>query len=96
MGVIKETGPDTYKRNGFSTSLGAKRYSDAYPCMYVPPAPLPFLPFTSLSDTPPTNPIPIPRPILILMYLFQQDRLHHIRLDLPPCSPQENRLRKPQ
>ncbi|KAL3447643.1 S-adenosyl-L-methionine-dependent methyltransferase [Aspergillus insuetus] len=33
MGVIKETGPDTYRRNGFSTSLSAKRYSDAYPCM---------------------------------------------------------------
>ncbi|KAL2869497.1 S-adenosyl-L-methionine-dependent methyltransferase [Aspergillus lucknowensis] len=33
MGVIKETGPDTYRRNGFSSSLSAKRYSDAYPCM---------------------------------------------------------------
>ncbi|KAL2797363.1 S-adenosyl-L-methionine-dependent methyltransferase [Aspergillus keveii] len=33
MGVIKETDPDTYRRNGFSTSLSAKRYSDAYPCM---------------------------------------------------------------
>ncbi|KAI9369373.1 S-adenosyl-L-methionine-dependent methyltransferase [Aspergillus egyptiacus] len=33
MGVIVETGPDEYRRNGFSTSLSAKRYSDAYPCM---------------------------------------------------------------
>ncbi|KAL5338030.1 S-adenosyl-L-methionine-dependent methyltransferase [Aspergillus crustosus] len=33
MGVIAETGPDTYRRNGFSTSLSAKRYSDAYSCM---------------------------------------------------------------
>ncbi|KAL3478271.1 S-adenosyl-L-methionine-dependent methyltransferase [Aspergillus californicus] len=33
MGVIRETGPDEYRRNGFSTSLSAKRYSDAYPCM---------------------------------------------------------------
>ncbi|KAL4881812.1 S-adenosyl-L-methionine-dependent methyltransferase [Aspergillus karnatakaensis] len=33
MGVVAETGPDTYRRNGFSTSLSAKRYSDAYPCM---------------------------------------------------------------
>ncbi|KAL4802514.1 S-adenosyl-L-methionine-dependent methyltransferase [Aspergillus unguis] len=33
MGVIVETGEDTYRRNGFSTSLSNKRYSDAYPCM---------------------------------------------------------------
>ncbi|KAL4813490.1 S-adenosyl-L-methionine-dependent methyltransferase [Aspergillus spinulosporus] len=33
MGVIAEAGEDTYCRNGFSTSLSNKRYSDAYPCM---------------------------------------------------------------
>ncbi|KAL4898884.1 hypothetical protein BDW74DRAFT_164359 [Aspergillus multicolor] len=33
MGVIVETAEDTYRRNGFSTSLSNKRYSDAYPCM---------------------------------------------------------------
>ncbi|KAL4931391.1 S-adenosyl-L-methionine-dependent methyltransferase [Aspergillus undulatus] len=33
MGVIAEAGEDTYRRNGFSTSLAMKRYSDAYPCM---------------------------------------------------------------
>ncbi|KAL5046572.1 hypothetical protein BDW71DRAFT_197504 [Aspergillus fruticulosus] len=33
MGVIAEAGEDTYRRNGFSTSLSNKRYSDAYPCM---------------------------------------------------------------
>lgn len=33
MGVIAEVGEDTYRRNGFSTSLAIKRYSDAYPCM---------------------------------------------------------------
>lgn len=37
MGVIAEVGEDTYRRNGFSTSLAIKRYSDAYPCMYVVP-----------------------------------------------------------
>lgn len=39
MGVIAEAGEDTYRRNGFSTSLAMKRYSDAYPCMYVVPRP---------------------------------------------------------
>jgi hypothetical protein len=61
MGVIKETGPDTYRRNGFSTSLSAKRYSDAYPCMYVrqsPALPCPLeLPSSKLA--------PISPPILM-------------------------------
>lgn len=33
MGVITETGPDVYRRTGFSTSLISQRYSDGYPCM---------------------------------------------------------------
>ncbi|PYI23475.1 hypothetical protein BO99DRAFT_428767 [Aspergillus violaceofuscus CBS 115571] len=33
MGVIKETGPDEYRRTGFSISMQSPRYSDAYPCM---------------------------------------------------------------
>ncbi|RAL08720.1 o-methyltransferase [Aspergillus homomorphus CBS 101889] len=33
MGVIKETGPDEYRRTGFSISMQSARYSDAYPCM---------------------------------------------------------------
>ncbi|PYI32237.1 o-methyltransferase [Aspergillus indologenus CBS 114.80] len=33
MGVIKETGPDEYRRTGFSTAMQSPRYSDAYPCM---------------------------------------------------------------
>ncbi|PYH84606.1 o-methyltransferase [Aspergillus uvarum CBS 121591] len=33
MGVIKETGPDEYRRTGFSTTMQSPRYSDAYPCM---------------------------------------------------------------
>lgn len=33
MGTIAETGPDEYRRTGFSTSLSSRRYSDAYPCL---------------------------------------------------------------
>ncbi|KAL4791471.1 S-adenosyl-L-methionine-dependent methyltransferase [Aspergillus venezuelensis] len=33
MGVIAETAEDTYRRNGFSTSLSNERYGSAYPCM---------------------------------------------------------------
>lgn len=33
MGVIIETGPDEYRRTGFSISLMSERYSDAYACM---------------------------------------------------------------
>ena len=33
MGVITETGPDEYRRTGFSISMSSPRYSDAYPCM---------------------------------------------------------------
>ncbi|PYH44716.1 o-methyltransferase [Aspergillus saccharolyticus JOP 1030-1] len=33
MGVIKETGPDEYRRTGFSIAMQSPRYSDAYPCM---------------------------------------------------------------
>ncbi|KAL3431517.1 O-methyltransferase-domain-containing protein [Aspergillus tetrazonus] len=36
MGIIVETSEDTYRCNGFSTSLSNKRYSDAYPCMLAP------------------------------------------------------------
>lgn len=35
MEVIVETAPDTYRRNGFTTTLSMPRYSDAFPCMYV-------------------------------------------------------------
>ncbi|CAI7669482.1 unnamed protein product [Penicillium manginii] len=33
MGVILETGPDEYRRTGFSISLMSERFSDAYPCI---------------------------------------------------------------
>ncbi|KAH8432816.1 putative O-methyltransferase [Aspergillus melleus] len=33
MGAITETGPDEYRRTGFSTAMSSPRYSDAYPCM---------------------------------------------------------------
>ncbi|GLA63131.1 hypothetical protein AtubIFM54640_004270 [Aspergillus tubingensis] len=33
MGVITETGPDEYRRTGFSMSMMCNRYSDSYPCM---------------------------------------------------------------
>ncbi|RAH68369.1 o-methyltransferase [Aspergillus aculeatinus CBS 121060] len=33
MGVIKESGPNEYRRTGFSISMQSPRYSDAYPCM---------------------------------------------------------------
>ncbi|EAW11089.1 o-methyltransferase [Aspergillus clavatus NRRL 1] len=33
MGVVKETGPDEYRRTGFSTALSSSRYSGAFPCM---------------------------------------------------------------
>ncbi|KAJ5728130.1 o-methyltransferase [Penicillium malachiteum] len=33
MGVIIETGPDEYLRTGYSISLMAERFSDAYPCI---------------------------------------------------------------
>ncbi|PWY79169.1 o-methyltransferase [Aspergillus heteromorphus CBS 117.55] len=32
-GVITETGPDEYRRTGFTISMCSPRYSDAYPCM---------------------------------------------------------------
>lgn len=35
MGVIVETAPDTYRRNGFSTTLSMPRYGEPFPCMYV-------------------------------------------------------------
>lgn len=35
VGVIDETGPDEYRRTGFSITLGVPRYSDAYACMLV-------------------------------------------------------------
>ncbi|TPR01014.1 Transmembrane amino acid transporter family protein [Aspergillus niger] len=33
MGVITETGPDEYRRTGFSIAMMSNRYSDSYPCM---------------------------------------------------------------
>ncbi|ODM14728.1 hypothetical protein SI65_09917 [Aspergillus cristatus] len=33
VGVVDETGPDEYRRTGFSITLGVPRYSDAYACM---------------------------------------------------------------
>lgn len=33
MGVFVETGLDQYERNGLTTTLALKRYSDAFPCM---------------------------------------------------------------
>lgn len=33
MGVFVETGMDEYGRNGLTTTLAIKRYSDAWPCM---------------------------------------------------------------
>lgn len=33
MGVFVETGLDQYTRNGLTTTLALKRYSDAFPCM---------------------------------------------------------------
>ncbi|KAJ5093997.1 hypothetical protein N7456_009858 [Penicillium angulare] len=33
MGLILETGPNEYRRTGFSMSLMSERYSDAYPCI---------------------------------------------------------------
>lgn len=36
MGVITETGCDEYSPTGFSHVLTGKKYSDAFPLMYVP------------------------------------------------------------
>lgn len=41
MGVLLETGKDSYQPTGFSKTLTEQKYSDAFPLMYTLPSPTP-------------------------------------------------------